>query len=109
MTFDTFLGMCFFLCLGLAIYGFVRGFPSFIIKGALVNGPAFLASLWGILAGVSNAISSANSVWWLLAGVGGAFAFICGSNLYHYLSGYEAETFTRLVARKVREMTGQGD
>lgn len=99
MTFDTFLGMSAVLCVGLLIFGLVRGFPWFIIKGALVNGPGFLVSLWGIFTGFSGALSTGNAAWWILAALGGAFSLICGFNLHSFLSGEEARSFAKMVSR----------
>jgi ABC-type phosphate transport system permease subunit len=101
MTFDALLGMSFVLCLGLVVFGLVKGFSWFIIKGALVNGPSFLASLWGIHAGVSNAIATSTGTWWLLAVVGAVFALVCGFNLYNYLSGKEAEMLARMIVQRL--------
>jgi hypothetical protein len=51
---DTFLGMAFFICVGVVIFGLVKSFPWFIIKGALVNGPGFLAALYAIFYGARS-------------------------------------------------------
>ena len=67
-----------------------KGFPWFVIKGAMVNGPEFLAALHGILYGVSyGAISSGG--WWLLAILGGFFALVCGYNMYNFSTGKRRE------------------
>jgi hypothetical protein len=105
---DAFLGFAFFICIGLLVFGLARRFPWFIIQGALVNGPGFLAALYGIFYGVSYA-TTGSAGWWLLAIVGALFALVCGYNLYHFFSGEEARMFGELVARKTRERLGRRD
>lgn len=99
---DAYFGLAFVVCLGLLIYGLVKGFPWFIIKGSLINGPGFLAALYGIFYGTAYAITS-SSGWWFLAIVGAFFAVVCGFNLYNYLNGEEARMFAELVREKIRE------
>ena len=83
---DTFLGMAFFICIGVVIFGIVKGFDWFIIKGALLNGPRFLAALYGIFYGATYGATS-SSGWWLVAIIGGFFALICGYNMYSFFKG----------------------
>jgi hypothetical protein len=83
---DTFLGMAFFICVGVVIFGIVKGFSWFAIKNALLNGPGFLAALYGIFYGATYAETS-SSGWWLVAIIGGLFALICGYNMYSFFKG----------------------
>jgi hypothetical protein len=84
----------------------VKGFSWFIIKGALINGPGFIASVWATLAGISYGVTTPNGAWWFLAIVGVLFGFVCGYNLYNYLSGKEADMLARMARERFREMTG---
>ena len=102
MSWDTYLGVATFFAVTLVIFGLSRGFPWFIIKGALVNGPGLVAALWGIMAGVSKGVSEGGG-WWLLAVVGVIFAYVCGHNVKHYLDGSEAKRFYDLVRAKLGE------
>ena len=83
---DTFLGMAFFICVGVVIFGVVKGFRWFAIKNALLNGPGFLAALYAIFYGATYAETS-SSGWWLVAIIGGFFALVCGYNMYFFQWG----------------------
>jgi hypothetical protein len=98
---SLFLGLALIVCVGLAIWGLVHKFPFFIIKGAMINGIGALASLyalyWGVYYGVTR------SGWgWLLALLGIGFGWVCGFNLYHYVTGKEARDFNAEVAARIR-------
>jgi hypothetical protein len=67
---DVFIGMAIFICLGVLIFGLVKGFPWFVIQGAMINGPGFLAALYGIFYGVYYGATS-SPPWLLLAVMGG--------------------------------------
>ena len=97
---DTFLGMAFFICIGVVIFGIVKGFDWFIIKGALLNGPGFLAALYGIFYGATYGATS-SSGWWLVAIIGGLFALICGYNMYNFFNGHEARMFDERIAKRL--------
>jgi hypothetical protein len=92
---DTFLEMAFFICVGVVIFGVVKGFPWFIIKGALVNGPGFLAALYAIFYGATYAETS-SSDWWVVAVIGGFFALICG-----FVNGEDARKFNERIAKRL--------
>jgi hypothetical protein len=105
---DAFFGLAFFICVGVVLFGLAKGFPWFVIKGAMVNGPAFVAALYGIFYGVSYG-ATGSGAWWLLAIVGGFFAFVCGDNMYNFFNGQEARMFGELVAEKFRERQNDND
>jgi hypothetical protein len=109
---DTFLGMAFFICVGVVIFGIVKGFRWFAIKNALLNGPGFLAALYGIFYGATYG-ATGSSGWWLVAIIGGLFALICGYNMYSFFKGPDArmsrEYLDKLFALQKKLRTQQND
>ena len=109
MSFDAAFGLAFVVCIGLLIFGLVKGFPWFIIQGSLVNGAMVVFCfylLFKILANISY------------FGVGGAivltipviaFGAICIFNIRNFLSGQEAENFYELVRERVRARLKDSD
>lgn len=105
---SLFLVLSVIMCIGLGLWGMIRRFPWFVIKGAMFNGPGFLASAYALYYGVYYGVSRSGS-WWLLALLGVAFGYICGLNLYHYVSGEDAQTFNIMVANRIRNGTTEND
>lgn len=103
MSLESFIGSSIICAIALGIYGLVRGFPWFVIQGALVNGPGFIAALWAISAGITNG-TGGNAGWWVLAAIGAMFALVCGFNLKNFLDGSEARHFYELVRREVEKL-----
>jgi len=97
---SLFLVLSVIMCAGLGLLGIIRGFPWFVIKGAMVNGPGFLASIYALYYGASR-----SGGWWILALLGLVFAIVCGWNLYNYVSGEEARQFNAMVANSIRRDT----
>lgn len=100
MDIEPFIGISVVCAVGLGIYGLARRFPLFIVRGALINGVGFIFSVWAVLTGMIYGYSR-NGAWWLLAVAGLVFAYVCGTNIRHFLNGSEAESFYRLVRSKM--------
>jgi len=67
----------------------------------MINGVCLLASAYALSFGAYKGATSSGG-WWFLALLGIGFGFVCGSNLYHYVTGKEAHAFNAEVAAAIR-------
>lgn len=102
MSLEALIGLAVVAAVSLGIFGLVKRFPWFIIQGALINGPIFVAALWGLFTGLLNGLSAGGG-WWALFAGSIPVAYVCGSNVKHFLDGSEAEMFYKAVREKMRQ------
>jgi hypothetical protein len=86
MGFGTILVLTLMFCIALGVLGLGRGYPLWMIGGALTNAAGLVVALCGAYYSFTSSIR----LLWILGLISLAFCYICGENVRNFVNGKEA-------------------